>query len=129
MQHRVDARRPDSSNDGVDVGESRTGADHLVVTAQHAHESAQLADGVAPRVLHYAEGLPGGERVSRRHHPRRAGLDHHHTHVVRDHVVDLAGDAVAFLGDSLHGTRLLLAGQRVERRRQLLREAVAPCDE
>jgi hypothetical protein len=76
---------------------------------QDAQQPAHVVDRLAPG------GLDGGQRLAHLRllaleHPRRAlGLHDHDADVVRDDVVQLAGDAGALVGHRLAGAQLALA--------------------
>jgi hypothetical protein len=69
-----------------------------MVDLQHAEQPLELDDRVAPGAGDEPRGGLGAVRVALEDAPRTAGLDDHHAHRVRDHVVHLARDAPALLG-------------------------------
>ncbi len=78
------------------------------VVAQDAENAPHLVHRLPAGQLDHFERSLGLLRIRRQLAPRRAGLDHHHAHRVRDHIVELSGNARSFLGHALAGEELLL---------------------
>jgi hypothetical protein len=76
--------------------------------AQEPEQPAQLVQCLAARLSDRGERARGRLGVARSEALAGAGLHDHDAHAVRDHVVQLARDAIAFGGDGLAGERLLL---------------------
>ncbi len=70
------------------------------VGAHDPEQPAHLAQGLPAGGLDREQGGGGSRRVVGEHAPRGARLDHHHAHAVRHDIVEIAGDARAFFGDS-----------------------------
>jgi len=63
-----------------------------ILGTEHAEQRSHLVDGLPAGGRDHLERVPH-VRLLVTHHPgRRPGLDHHHRHVVRHHVVQLARD-------------------------------------
>ena len=68
------------------------GAAALLLSAQHAEQPAHLGEGLAAGGGDGGQRLPGPVRVGAERIRGAVGLHHHDADVVRDHVVQLAGD-------------------------------------
>jgi hypothetical protein len=88
----------------------------VTVHREQSHDVPQLPHRSATPGLDREQRLTGLLRIGVHHLAGRSGLDHHDAHVVRHHVVELAGDAGTFvLGRALKRPGLL-AFQRGESR-------------
>jgi hypothetical protein len=83
----------------------------LVPGAQHAEQAAHLGERLAPGVRDRGQRLGHPIRVGAQHVARPVGLHHHHADVVRDHVVQLAGDPGPLGGRGDQGLLVALALQ------------------
>ena len=97
-----------------------------LLLAQDPEHPAHVGQREAPGGRDRLEGRPGLVRALVDDAQRAARLDHDHAHVVRDHVVQLAGDPLALVADGALGPLVALA---LEPLRALLERArVQPAD-
>ena len=95
----VEAGGADGAEQRVERAEARLRCERrrLAVLAQQADHAPHLGHRVAPGALHREQRVALATLVLAEHAPDGAGLDGHHRHGVRDHVVELAGDPPALL--------------------------------
>ena len=97
-------------HEGREVVEARLRRERVVgVRAEHPDQAAHLGEGAAADLLDRLEHLARRAVVLAEDAPFRARLDDHHRHVVRDHVVELAGDPRALLDHRLARGEVALA--------------------
>ena len=92
---------------------------HRPLLAEQPDEPAHLGQRLPARRLDDLEGLPLALLLGEQQPPHRARLHGHHRDRVRDHVVELARDALALLGHRALRRGLLLG-------RELLRPGPPP---
>lgn len=104
---------------GGQVAEARLGRDRelVVVAPQDAEQPAHLVERLAAFVFHGQQRVPDRFLPVVEHLAGRPSLEHHHAHVVRHHVVELARDPPPLRGNRLTRLRLSLV---LEQRRPLL---------
>jgi hypothetical protein len=86
----------------------------LARVSQQPDEAAHLHEGVPARLLDGADRLERGFRASLQDFLRGTRLHHHHRDRVRDHIVELAGDACALVGHGGHPLALEPLGATLE---------------
>ena len=79
------------------------------IRAEHPHQAAHLGEGAAADLLDRLEHLARRAAAIAESAAFRARLDDHDRHVVRDHVVELAGDSRTLLDHRLARGEVALA--------------------
>ena len=106
LQFDRDAGRPHLGHQVVQPAQTRLRRDRAVVPAgEQAEQPAHLGQPLAARVLDGRQRGTGGVGVGVDGPLAGLGLDDDDAHAVRDEVVQLAGDAGAFVGDRLRRVR------------------------